>query len=159
MDGAEDYIKSALAWAGLKLDESPDEPGPFGPYRQSERSEIYQAYAQKLVEKGQAYYAFDTPEELDALRAQAEESGAHSFKYSAKNRDGLNNSLSMSADELEQKLSNSSECVLRLKVQPDQLISFNDIVRERVEFNSSELDDKVLMKADGLTHLSHGECS
>ncbi len=148
--GAEDYIMECLKWAGLKLDEGPLNPGPFGPYRQSERADIYKAYAQKLIDAGRAYYAFDSAEELAALRQKAEQEGKHGFKYSVEIRSELNNSLSMSESELATILATDIPRVIRLKVEPGKLVKFDDIVRGRVEFNSNELDDKVLMKADGL---------
>ena len=95
VEGAEQYIIDALAWCGISLDEGPGQGGAFGPYRQSERKDLYEGYAKELIEKGHAYYAFDTPEELEAARTAAQESGKHSFKYDAATRMQMRNSLSL----------------------------------------------------------------
>ncbi|MEM9836191.1 MAG: glutamate--tRNA ligase [Bacteroidota bacterium] len=155
--GAEAYIREALHWCGISPDEGPETGGNYGPYRQSERRDIYQKYTQQLVEQGKAYYAFDTPEELDAQRAAAKESGNHNFKYDAVSRGRMRNSLSLSVQEVEELLAAGTPYVIRLFVEPGETISFSDVVRENVSFSSDELDDKVLMKADGLPtyHLAN----
>jgi glutamyl-tRNA synthetase len=149
--GAEAYIVRSLRWLGLVPDEGEGFGGAFGPYRQSDRREIYQKYAQMLVERGHAYYAFDTPEELEAQRAAVE-----NFTYNHTTRDGLNNGLNRTEEELRHLLANSP-AVIRLKVQPGREIRIDDLIRGEVTFNSSELDDKVLMKADGMPtyHLAN----
>lgn len=156
VEGAEDYIKSSLKWFGLDLDESPDQAGDYGPYRQSERRTIYQEHAKILLERGMAYYAFDTADALDAARKEAESQG-QTFKYDAKTRVQLDNSLNMSEAALQARLEQGEPYTLRLKIEPGQQIHIQDIVRGEVVFQSDELDDKVIMKADGLPtyHLAN----
>lgn len=155
--GAEDYIKEALEWLGLIPDEGPGYGGGYGPYRQSERKEIYARYAKKLIESGHAYYAFDTPEELTAARERAKEAGNHSFKYDAAVRSSMKNSLNIPAKEVQQKLDNGEPYTIRLKVPENEQISFEDQIKGTVTFNTKELDDKVMMKADGMPtyHLAN----
>lgn len=148
--GAEEYILEALAWCGLRPDEGPGIGGDHGPYRQSERKSLYQKYAQQLVDAGHAYYAFDTPEELDARRQEEKEKGNHNFKYDGSVRDQMKNSLNLSGNEVEAMLSSGKPYTIRLKVPRDETISFNDIVRGEVAFQSNELDDKILLKGDGM---------
>jgi len=150
--GAEQYIIEALKWTHLIPDEGVGFGGDQGPYRQSDRKEIYQKYAHELVQLGHAYYAFDTPEDLERLR-EAEAN----FTYNIRTRTGLKNSLTLSADAVQQHLNSGTPCVVRLKVQPDQAIRIEDLVRGEVVFQSSELDDKVLLKADGMPtyHLAN----
>jgi glutamyl-tRNA synthetase len=131
-------------------DEGPGIGGDYGPYRQSERKALYQKYAQQLVENGYAYYAFDTPEELDARREAEKEKGNHNFKYDGSVRDQMNNSLSRSAEETQDRLSSGEPYTIRLKVPRDETIRFHDIVRGEVAFQSNELDDKILLKGDGM---------
>lgn len=145
VEGAEKYIHEALNWSGMKLDEGPGIGGDCEPYRQSERKSMYKDYAQKLLESGNLYYAFDTPEELSAARE-----ANPNFKYDVNTRSVMNNSLSMSADDLAARLSSGAPYVLRLKVPEDELVTFKDIVREEVTFQSNELDDKVMLKGDGM---------
>lgn len=148
--GAEDYIKEALAWCGLSPDEGPDHGGDHGPYRQSQRRDIYQRHAQQLLDEGLLYYAFDTPEELDAARQDATTSGQHTFKYDAATRGRMRNSLSLSSEETQRLLNAGTPYVLRLLVEPGQTVNFQDVVRGSVSFSSDELDDKVMLKTDGL---------
>ncbi|MBK9336514.1 MAG: glutamate--tRNA ligase [Lewinellaceae bacterium] len=150
--GAEEYIIEALKWTGLVPDEGVGFGGDFGPYRQSDRKAIYQKYAHELVARGHAYFAFDTPEELEAKR-QAEEN----FTYNLHTRAGLKNSLALPADVVQQQLDSGAPVVIRLKVEPGQDIHVRDLVRGDVVFQSSELDDKVLLKADGMPtyHLAN----
>ena len=155
--GAEDYIMEALEWCGIKLDEGIREGGPHAPYRQSERKEIYLKYALQLVESGNAYYAFDTAEELDALRKQAESQG-RSFSYDAKARGSLNNSLSLSADEVKARLESGAHWVIRFKMPENENVEMDDLIRGHITINTSTLDDKVLYKsADSLPtyHLAN----
>lgn len=150
--GAEQYILDALNWVGLQLDEGQSVGGNYGPYRQSERKAIYHKYAHELVERGKAYYAFDTPEELDAQRQAAD-----NFTYNHLTRTALNNSLNLTQPALQQRLEAGEPYVIRLKVEDGQDIHIQDLVRGEVVFRSSELDDKVLLKADGMPtyHLAN----
>ena len=154
--GAEDYIREALAWCGLTPDEGPEAGGDYGPYRQSERKEMYGEYAQQLVENGWGYYAFDTPEALDQLRAEAE-SRKETFRYDGSVRDGLDNSLNLSPAQIEQRIGSGEPYTVRLKVPRDETITVHDRVRGEVRFQSNELDDKIMLKADGMPtyHLAN----
>ncbi len=156
VEGAEKYIVESLNWCGIKIDEGPEIGGDFGPYRQSERKSIYKKYADELVEKGAAYYAFDSADALDALRKEAESSGS-SFTYNAGVRDKLNNSLNLSKQEVESKLTAGEAFVIRYKTTPETTVKTKDIIRGEVSFNSSLLDDKVLFKSDGMPtyHLAN----
>lgn len=157
VEGAEDYIKQSLEWSGIKPDEGPGIGGDYGPYRQSERKEIYQKHAKVLLEKGHLYYAFDTPEELTAKREAANQDGNRTFKYDALTRMEMRNSLTLTKEETVTLLASGTPHVLRLKVNPGEKITVNDIVRGEVVFSSDELDDKVMVKADGLPtyHLAN----
>ncbi len=157
VEGAEDYIREALNWAGLKLDEGPDVGGDYGPYRQSERRKIYQSHIQTLIDNGQAYYAFDSAAEIENMRTQLEQKGVHSPKYNFETRMQMRNSITLSDAEVKTLMDASAAYTIRLRVEPQQEIGFEDIIRGRVVFNSSELDDKVLMKSDGLPtyHLAN----
>ncbi|MCS7035756.1 MAG: glutamate--tRNA ligase [Saprospiraceae bacterium] len=150
--GAEEYIIEALRWLGLVPDEGQGFGGDNGPYRQSERKAIYQKYAQELVACGKAYYAFDTPEELEAIRQQE----VH-FAYNYRTREHLRNSLTMSPEEVEALLQEGTPYVIRLRVAPEEEVHIQDLIRGEVVFQSSELDDKVLLKADGMPtyHLAN----
>lgn len=155
--GAEEYIIKALDWVGISIDEGPHIGGPHAPYRQSEKKEIYQKIAYQLIQEGKAYYAFDTAEELDELRKKAEASGA-SFQYNAATRLNLKNSLTLSANEVKSLLADGkTEYVIRLKVPAKEEIRFRDEIRDWVVVHSSSIDDKVLMKSDGMPtyHLAH----
>jgi glutamyl-tRNA synthetase, bacterial family len=143
--GAEEYIQECLDWCGIQPDESPLHDGDHGPYRQSERKDTYRKYAEQLVADGYAYYAFDTAEELDAQRA-----AQPNFKYSHENRLQLRNSLSLPASETERLLAEGHPHVIRIKIPADESISFEDMIRGMVSFDSSLVDDKVLLKADGM---------
>ena len=143
--GAEEYINECLAWCGISPDESPINPGAFGPYRQSERKPSYRQYAEQLVEAGYAYYAFDTAEELDAQRQ------IHpNFRYSHENRLNLRNSLSLSTDETQALLSAGTPHTIRIKMPEEGVIAFDDMIRGHVAFETKLVDDKVLLKADGM---------
>ena len=146
--GAEEYIVNALNWAGLTPDESPAAPGGFGPYRQSERKTLYKEELEKLILSGKAYYAFDTPEELAAARSESEQKG-EVFKYSAHNRAAFRNAISLSKEELENEI-NKGNGVVRLKVAVGETIVVKDEIRGVIRINSDEIDDKILMKADGM---------
>lgn len=150
--GAENYIIEALHWAGIVPTEGQSFGGEYGPYRQSDRKAIYHDYAKKLVESGHGYYAFDTPDELDAAR-QADDT----FKYDYKSRMRLNNSLTLSAAEVQQRLDSGAPYVIRLKVPEGETVHIVDMVRGEVNFQSNELDDKVMLKGDGMPtyHLAN----
>ena len=145
VEGAEQYILDCLAWCGLIPDESPVVGGPFAPYRQSERKPLYREYAEKLVMEGHAYYAFDTPEELDAKRKEVP-----NFQYGHAHRGELRNSLSLSQHEVDALLDAHTLHVIRIKMPVDETISFNDMIRGHVSFETNQVDDKVLLKADGM---------
>lgn len=154
VDGAEDDIKDALKWSGLLYNEGPDAPGDVGPYRQSERSELYKKYTQQLLDNGQAYYAFDTTEEIEQMR---ERSGNSQQKYDSTTRMTMKNSLTLPKDEVEKRIAAGDDYVIRLKVPANDTIRFKDIIREDVSFNTADLDDQVLLKSDGLPtyHLAN----
>ena len=156
VEGAEDYIIDSLKWCGIRFDEGIDEGGSSGPYRQSDRKAIYRQYADMLIESGAAYYAFDSPEELEIMRSEAEKAG-NTFIYNAAIRQKLNNSLSLSETEWKQKLENGESFVIRYKMPLNEDINFDDLIRGHIVVNSSTLDDKVLFKSDGMPtyHLAH----
>lgn len=156
VEDAEEDIIEALAWTGLSYDEGPDADGDYGPYRQSERSGLYREYAEELVEAGAAYYAFDTEEELDTLREQRDGSDG-TAAYDASTRRDMRNSLTMDDDEVERKINEGDDYVVRLKVPRQRTIHFQDEVRGGVTFDSEEVDDQVLLKSDGLPtyHLAN----
>lgn len=147
--GAEDYIIDSLKWLGLTPDEGVGFGGDFGPYRQSDRKEIYASYAQQLIDSGHGYYAFDTAEELDELRKEAEKEG-QTFIYNSKNRKSLNNSLNLSADETKAKIEAGEPFVIRFKIPENQTVQLNDLIRGEIQIDSNTLDDKVLYKSDGM---------
>ena len=155
--GAEDYIKQSLAWVGIELDEGPDQGGPYTPYRQSERKEFYQKHAQRLIESGHAYYAFDTPAELEAMRERLKNQKGANAQYDSTTRMEMNNSLTLSNDEVLSKLKSSASYVIRLKTPADELVVLNDLIRGEVKVHSSQIDDKVIMKSDGMPtyHLAN----
>lgn len=151
--GAEDYILESFKWLGINFDEGVSFGGQYGPYRQSERREIYRRYVDQLLEEGKAYYAFDTPEELDVKRGEIQ-----NFQYDASTRMQMRNSLSLPADETARLLQEGVNYVVRFKIEPGEDVHVNDIIRGDVVINSSILDDKVLYKnADGLPtyHLAN----
>ena len=154
--GAEQYIIEALNWVGITFDEGTHVGGPHAPYRQSERKADYRQYADKLIEAGFAYYAFDTSEELDAMRQRLKDSGM-SAQYDAVSRMSMKNSLTMSADELESKLKSGEPYVIRIKLPRKEEVRFQDLIRGWVSFHTNQLDDKVLMKGDGMPtyHLAN----
>jgi len=157
--GAEEYIIESLNWCGIKIDEGVSVGGPYEPYRQSERKEkgIYLEYAQQLVKSGHAYYAFDTNEELDEMRKRLEAAKVSAPQYNAVSRQNMKNSLTLSEDEVQKKLDANEPYVIRLKVPRNEEIRFHDIIRGWVVVNSSQVDDKVLLKSDGMPtyHLAH----
>ncbi len=158
VSGAEKYIMESLKWCGLIPDEGSEFGGEFGPYRQSERKELYIKYAKQLVDKGHAYYAFDTPEELNAKRQKEKEKGNHNFKYDSSARKELKNSLSLPEKEVLRLLNEEKKpFTIRLKVPENETITVNDLIRGEVNFQSNELDDKVILKGDGMPtyHLAN----
>lgn len=140
--GAEEYIIEAFEWLGLKFDEGVSYGGNYGPYRQSERRDIYKKYVDELLAAGKAYIAFDTPEELNAKREAVE-----NFQYDANTRLGMRNSLTLSAEEVEALIAAGEQYVVRFKIEPGEDVVVNDLIRGRVVINSSILDDKVLYKS------------
>ncbi|RCH53794.1 glutamate--tRNA ligase [Mucilaginibacter hurinus] len=145
VEGAEQYIMECLAWCGIAPDESPATGGQFAPYRQSERKPLYREYAEKLVAEGYAYYAFDTPAELEQKRKEIP-----NFQYGHGHRYDMRNSLTLPLHEVEALLHNGTPHVVRIKMPEDDTINFNDMVRGYVSFETNQVDDKVLLKADGM---------
>ncbi len=154
--GAEDYIMEALNWLNIPYDEGPKKEGEVGPYRQSERKEMYKAYAETLLSNGKAYYAFDTSEELDAQRKQYEANG-NTFIYNWHNRENLKNSLSLSPEEVKTKLAHNEEYVIRFKSPKNETLKLQDLIRGEITIDTNTLDDKVLFKSDGMPtyHLAN----
>lgn len=154
--GAEAYIIEALQWCGLNPAEGPGIGGDYGPYRQSERKAIYRQYAEQLIESGHAYYAFDTPSELENLRAEAE-ANKQAFSYDLHTRYHLNNSLTLKPADVRQKLVSGTPSIIRFKMPENTNVLEKDLIRGEVNFNTNRLDDKVLMKADGMPtyHLAN----
>lgn len=157
VEGAEDYIKESLAWAGIDYDEGPGKEGDYGPYRQSERKHLYRQYADQLIESGKAYYAFDSEEELDAMRERLRKAGKAAPKYDMFVREYMQNSLTLSADEIKSRIAKGKPYVIRLKVPRNQEVRFEDEIRGWVSVKSEEVDDKVLFKSDGMPtyHLAN----
>lgn len=160
VEGAEQYIVDALTWCGIKPNEGVGfGDGPHAPYRQSERKDtgIYKKYADKLINSGHAYYAFDTSDELDEMRKRLEAAKVVAPQYNAVTRQNMRNSLTLPEDEVKKLLSEGAKYVIRLKVPRNEEIRFNDIIRGWVTVNSSQVDDKVLLKSDGMPtyHLAH----
>jgi len=148
--GAEQYIFDCLKWAGLEPDESPEHGGKYGPYRQSERKEIYREYAEQLVKDGHAYYAFDTTEELEKMRHDYKTTDNPSPQYDRTVRMKMRNSLTLSAGETQSVLAAGTKHVIRIRMPENESVSFKDLIRHEVQFDTSTVDDKVLLKADGM---------
>ncbi len=151
--GAEDYINESLAWLGISIDEGVREGGKYGPYKQSERRDIYRDHVKMLLDAGKAYIAFDTPQELEAARA-----ATPNFQYDASTRGSMRNSLTLPAEEVERMIADGEKYVVRFKIEPGRDVEVNDLIRGKVVINSSVLDDKVLYKsADDLPtyHLAN----
>jgi len=157
VEGAEEYLQNALDWCGISPDESPKLGGDFGPYRQSERRDIYQKYAQQLLNSGQAYYAFDTPGELDQMREKLKATKAVNQQYNSVTRMTMKNSLTLSAEEVEARINSGEPYVIRMKIPLKEEVRIHDLIRGWIVVHSSTLDDKVLMKSDGLPtyHLAN----
>jgi glutamyl-tRNA synthetase len=156
VEGAEEYIMESLEWCGIKVDEGIREGGKYGPYRQSDKKAAFREFADILIAKGDAYYAFDTPAKLDELRKEAEKAGK-TFIYNADLRGSLSNSLSLTETEWQEKLAKGEPYVIRYKMPLNEDIHFEDLVRGHIVVNTSTLDDKVLFKSDGMPtyHLAH----
>jgi len=154
--GAEQYIIDSLNWCNIPFDEGPGKEGGFGPYRQSERKHLYKKYADVLIEKGKAYYAFDTNESLDEHRKNHEEKGK-TFIYNWHNRLKLDNSLSMMPEEVQKRIASGEDYVIRFLTQPDKKLELVDIIRGTMTIDTNVLDDKVLFKSDGMPtyHLAN----
>lgn len=152
--GAEEYILQSLDWAGIKIDEGVSIGGPHAPYRQSERKELYKQYAQKLIDEGNAYYAFDTEDELEAMRERLK--GTDNQQYGIQSRMQMRNALTLPAAETK-KLVDSGAYVVRLKVPENEQVQVTDLIRGLVTVDTSQIDDKVLMKSDGMPtyHLAN----
>lgn len=148
--GAEDYILEALDWCGLSPDEGPVQGGDYGPYRQSERKALYRQYAEQLVESGHAYYAFDREQDLEAMRERLKQAGNPAPQYDHRIRMDMRNSLSMDPEDVAHRLAAGEDYIIRLKIDPGQEIHITDEIRGDVVFRSEELDDKVLLKSDGM---------
>lgn len=148
--GAEEYIFECLKWCGLEPDESPLHQGNYGPYRQSERKVIYREYAEQLVKEGHAYYAFDTTEDLEKMRHDFKSEQNHSPQYDHTLRMKMRNSLTFSAEEVNKLLSEGTRHVIRIKMPENETVTFTDMIRGEVSFDTSLVDDKVLLKADGM---------
>ncbi len=155
--GAEQYIKESLEWCGLVPDESPWVGGPDGPYRQSDRKAMYKQYADELIANDKAYYAFDTKEELDAMRERLQAAGVAAPAYNAVTREHMKNALTLGADEVKERLARGDQYVIRLKVPRHVEVRFEDIIRGWVVVHSANIDDKVLFKSDGMPtyHLAN----
>lgn len=160
VNGAEEYIIESLKWCGIEPNEGVGfGDGPYAPYRQSERKElgIYKKYADQLITSGHAYYAFDTSEELDEMRKRLEAAKVVAPQYNAVTRQNMRNSLTLPEEEVKRLIEGGTPYVIRLKVPRNEEIRFHDIIRGWVTVNSSQVDDKVLLKSDGMPtyHLAH----
>ncbi len=155
--GAEAYIQEALAWCGIEIDEGPAQGGPHAPYRQSERKPMYRQYADQLLAAGHAYYAFDTPEELDAMRERLTAAKVPNPQYNAITRGQMRNSTTLPEDEVKALLASGTPYVIRAKIPRKEEVRFQDMIRGWVVVHSASLDDKVLMKSDGMPtyHLAN----
>lgn len=156
VEGAEEYIINALNWCGIPYDEGPGKEKGFGPYRQSERKDIYRRYADELIEKGMAYYAFDTNEKLDFHRKEHEAKGK-TFIYNWHNRLKLDNSLSLTSEVVKKRLAAGEDYVIRFLTPQDEKLNIQDLIRGAIEIDTNTLDDKVLFKSDGMPtyHLAN----
>lgn len=150
VEGAEQYIFDCLKWCGMEADESPVKGGPYAPYRQSERKESYRKYAEQLVNDGFAYYAFDTKEDLEKMREQYKTAENPSPQYDHTVRKKMRNSLTLLKEEVDALLADNTPHVIRIKMPENEVISFTDMIRGEVSFDSALVDDKVLLKADGM---------
>ena len=154
--GAEEYILESLKWCGIKVDEGVGANGDLGPYRQSERKPLYRAYADQLVASNDAYYAFDTPEELETFRKEFEDR-KETFTYNSATRGRMKNSIALSNEEVKQRIENGDPYVIRFRMPDNVTVEEEDLIRGKVAFNTDQLDDKVLFKSDGMPtyHLAN----
>ena len=150
VEGAEQYIYDCLKWCGVEPDESPMHGGDFGPYHQSERKEMYRKYAIQLIEAGHAYYAFDTTQELEKMRADFKTDENPSPQYDGNIRMKMKNSVTLSSADVDKLLNDGTPYVIRIKVPKNETITFTDLIHHEVSFDSNVVDDKVLLKADGM---------
>ena len=150
VEGAEQYIIDCLNWCGISPDEGPHNPGDYPPYRQSERKNIYREYAEELVRSGHAYYAFDTPEEIESLREKLKAAGKYNVQYDFQNRLQMRNSLVLPKEETEALLKINFPHVVRIKMPRNEYVHFKDMIRGDIEMQTDGVDDKVLLKADGM---------
>lgn len=157
VEGAEEYILEALKWCGITPDEGQGVGGDYGPYKQSERKEMYKPYAEQLVKNGKAYYAFDTGEDLDKMRKQAQQMKMPNWQYNSVTRSSMQNSLTLPEDEVQKRLENGDPYVIRFKMPRNEDVRFEDKIRGWVVVNTNNLDDKVLYKSDGMPtyHLAN----
>jgi glutamyl-tRNA synthetase len=157
VEGAQEYILESLKWCGINPDEGPGIEGNYGPYIQSERKESYQKFAQQLIDSDKAYYAFDTPEELDKMRNEAKKMGMPNWQYNGVSRMNMRNSLTLPKSDVEKLLADEVPYVIRMKMPRNEDVKFNDVIRGWVVVNTNNLDDKVLFKSDGMPtyHLAN----
>ena len=157
VEGAEAYIQESLKWCGLYPDESPENPGDFGPYRQSERKSMYKEFADRLINNGTAYYAFDSSEELEKVREMAKEAKMPNWQYNTITRSSMKNSLTLSEDETNKLLEDGVPYTIRIKMPRNEDVRFFDEIRGWVVVNTSNMDDKVIFKGDGMPtyHLAN----
>ncbi|OQP64858.1 glutamate--tRNA ligase [Niastella vici] len=148
--GAEEYIYECLKWCGLQPDESPLAGGPFAPYRQSERKELYRQYAEFLVQEGKAYYAFDRPDELESMRERFKTAENPSPQYDHNIRMQMRNSCALTFEETQRMIADGVPHVIRIRMPENETVTFTDMIRGEVSFHTSLVDDKVLLKADGM---------
>lgn len=154
---AEEYIQKSLEWCGITADESPWNPGDFGPYKQSERKEMYREYADFMINNETAYYAFDTPEQLTEVRDRAKAAKMPNWQYNHVTRNSMQNSLTLSKDVVKEKIKAGEPYVIRIKIPRNEELRFEDAIRGWVTVNTSNLDDKVIFKSDGMPtyHLAN----
>ena len=142
--GAEDYILESLKWCGITFDESIEKNGDYGPYRQSERKDIYFQYAKSLIDSGHAYYAFDTAEDLDQMRDRMKKAGVPSPQYNSITRNSMKNSIALSNDEVQSRMAKNEKYVIRIKMPRNEEVKINDLIRGWVVVNTNNMDDKVI---------------
>ena len=157
VEGAENYIIESLKWCGILFDEGPGTESAFGPYRQSERKHLYKEYADRLIENGHAYYAFDSAEELEDMRNMAKKAKMPNWQYNSITRNSMKNSLTLSNEEVESKLNVGEQYTIRIKMPRNQDVRFYDEIRGWVVVNTNNMDDKVIFKGDGMPtyHLAN----
>ena len=157
VEGAEEYIISALNWCGLEINEGPVKNGSYGPYRQSERKNLYKSYADDLIRSENAYYAFDSEEDLEEMRAMAKKAKMPNWQYNSITRNNMKNSLTLSSEEVEEKLKNGEPYTIRIKMPRNEDVRFHDEIRGWVIVNTNNMDDKVIFKGDGMPtyHLAN----